>query len=192
MVVRLPEFSASPIAMFFPIGNSNSGEMLLTDGFDSEDEKSDDPEMKERKGRHKLTMTNGINNPAIVTIDGLSYDDIHYYECKYRKRFPELNWSSESESDQKIIRISVLPRKNWPKSDITKYHESDPKRRVKLLIDDNDVKERELASEIIEEIARERKVVEPDSPELVENPLTRSIHVDPSLAAKFLSALTRK
>jgi len=56
---------------------------------------------------------------------------------------------------------------------------------VQWKLDDDDVKLRT-------EVAAERKVVEPDSPELVEHPLTRSIHVDPSLAAKFLSALTKK
>jgi len=200
MVLRLPEFAASPICMYFPVGNQNvSQDLALTDGMDSDDEDEEKKVLnsdvnkeltRKLKSRYKLTMTNGMNNPPIVTIDGLTYDDLQYYEIKYRRRFPELNWSSETESKERIIKVNVLSRDRWPKSDALKYHEnssstSAASNAVQWKLDDDDVKLRT-------EVAAERKVVEPDSPELVEHPLTRSIHVDPSLAAKFLSALTKK
>jgi len=199
MVVRLPEFASSPICMYFPVGNNGvSQDLALTDGMDSDDEDEEKKVLdsdvnkeltRKLKSRYKLMMTNGINNPPIVTIDGLTYDDLKYYEMKYSRRFPELNWSSETESKERIIKVNVLSRDRWPKSDALKYHENISSTcaamPVQWKLDDDDVKLRD-------EVAAERKVVEPESPELVEHPLTRSIHVDPSLAAKFLSALTKK
>jgi len=186
--------------MYFPVGNNGvSQDLALTDGMDSDDEDEEKKVLdsdvnkeltRKLKSRYKLMMTNGINNPPIVTIDGLTYDDLKYYEMKYSRRFPELNWSSETESKERIIKVNVLSRDRWPKSDALKYHENISSARaapmaVQWKLDDDDVKLRD-------EVAAERKVVEPESPELVEHPLTRSIHVDPSLAAKFLSALTKK
>lgn len=185
-VMRLPDFGSMPSAMFFPIGNGNNNVSLLSDGFDEKDEKEQD-----YKKRWKLTLTNGINNPAIVTIDGLTYDDLSYYEHKYRKKFPELNWSSESESTKNNISISVLPKQNWPKNDLTKYHEKISSQNVAnpavWVVTDPDL------IGVKDELENEKKVVEePDSPLVIENPLTKSIHVDPSLAAKFLSVLAGK
>jgi len=85
LVMRLPDFGSMPSAMFFPVGNNSTNVSLLSDGFDEKDEHEQD-----YKKRWKLTLTNGINNPPIVTIDGLTHDDVSYYEHKYRKKISRI------------------------------------------------------------------------------------------------------
>lgn len=111
-MLRLPEFSANPLAMYFPIGNNGQGALF------------------DKRKRFDLSVSNGMHNPKCAGVKGVLEEDVGYYEAKLRKKFPDLNWSFEEESSDTRIVEWELPRDKWPKSDSVKFREEEKVREA--------------------------------------------------------------